>query len=267
MRTRDRNRTQFCFIAPGSMLDRYASVSKTHLVLPQVTNEAYIDFYKRKRREGDLIILDNGAYEGVKDWSLLIKAMDRYNPQIVCLPDFLLQDGEKTFEEARGFMHLWKNDYPRVKWMYVPQAVPGDIVGFYKWMNIAIKDLKVEWVALPRAIATHIATGPRARYARPDLCEELSMRGIKTHALGMANADLKELELLFWEGCCSIDNSSPIWRGRAELLINSEYDRELWDRNGCEVDFDFHGNITARQHHFIIANMNLILKTLGKETI
>lgn len=260
MRVRDRMRTQFCFIAPSSLLDRYASVSRTHLILPQVTNEEYINFYKRKRREGDLLILDNGAYEGVEDWNLLIKAMDRYNPQVVALPDFLLQDGEKTFVEARGFMNLWKNDYPRVKWMYVPQAVPGDMQGLYHWMNIAIKELKVEWVAMPRAISTHIGS----RWSRVNLCEELTMRGLKTHALGMANADLRELEHLFWEGCCSIDNSSPIWRGVFDSALDNEIQRKAWDLSGPPVDFNYKWELNPSDQT-IRHNINLILNILGKE--
>ena len=261
-RTRDRYRTQFCFIAPGSMLDRYAIASRTHLVLPQVTNEQYREFYRRKRMEGDFIILDNGAYEGMTDFTGLCEAIEYYKPHVTALPDFLLQDGEKTFDAADEFLNLY--DGPKTKFMYIPQAVPGDVQGFKAWMNKAIKILRVEWIGIPRALVTHIAQGPNAKFARIDLVEELNMRGVKTHALGMANGDLWELDRLAWEGVVSCDSSAPIWRG-----VNGYYmsDTEEWDKKGTPVDFDFKGEepLYVRGGSRVMENINSVLVACGKE--
>lgn len=262
---RSRFRTQFCFIAPGALLDRYASHSKTHLVLPQVENKQYVEFYQRKRREGDLILLDNGAYEGVRDWSLLLEGIHRYNPHVVALPDFLLQDGERTFEAARAFLGEQKEVFPHTKWMYIPQSTPGDKRGWYKWMNIGIKELKPDWIGIPRALATDISTGPNAWLERANAVEQLTMRGIKTHCLGMVNGNLKELEHLFWEGACSVDNSSAIWRGIHNYFLDREEDKDRWDQIGTPVDFDYHD--VGWRDSTVKYNMNLILRTINQPEI
>lgn len=268
-RTRNRYRTQFCFIAPGSLLDRYASVSKTHLVLPQVTNQTYLEFYRRKRKEGDLIILDNGAYEMGEtiDLDKMITAIKFYTPQVAALPDFLMQDGEKTFEMSRIFMQEVAPQFPGVKWMYIPQSTPGDLQGWYRWLNRGIKEFNPDWIGIPRALATDIATGPNAWLARVDAVEQLTMRGLKTHCLGMANANLKELEFLFWEGCCSIDNSSPIWRGLNTYELDQAEDNAAWLENGTPVDFDWEGKISEPIDGMIKHNMNLILRILAQPEI
>jgi hypothetical protein len=250
-------------------LNRYASHSTTHLVLPQVRNPQYVEFYQRKRREGDFLLLDNGAYENVSNWDLLRESIDLYNPQVVSLPDHLLQGGEKTFEDARDFLDEGKGRWPGVKWMYIPQSTPGDLKGWYKWLWIGLKELKrVEWVGVPRALATDIATGPNAPMERVNAVEQLTLRGYKTHALGMVNGNLHELEGLFWEGCCSVDNSSPVWRGFHGYKLDDSQMREWWDREGIPVDFDFVDEDRAKGfEHVIKHNMNLVLRILGQKEI
>lgn len=267
MRRRMRYRTQFCFIGPGALLDRYATASSTHLVLPQVTNEKYVEFYTRKRREGDFLILDNGAYEGVTNWTLLVDAIRRYNPQVVALPDFLLTDGKLTYEVAGDFLEKHREEFPNVRWMFVPQAEPGQFREWKGWMNKAIKAFKVEWIALPRALVTHIATGENAKFARIDICEELNLRGIKTHALGMANGNLWELDRLAWEGVCSLDNSSPIWRGVHRLHLDDASSHAWWDNHGTTVDFDFDEPLSPAQIHAIQCNINAVLQRCGRELV
>jgi hypothetical protein len=264
---RERFRTQFCFIAPASLLDRYASASRTHLVLPQVENPRYVDYYQRKRREGDYIILDNGAYEGVDNWSLLLSGIERDRPNVAALPDFLLSDGERSFLAARDFLIANRGRYPDVKWMYIPQSRPGDLQGWYKWLNIGIKELKPDWIGIPRALATDIAQGPNAWLARADAVEQLTMRGIKTHALGMVKGNLKELEALFWEGCCSVDNSSPVWRGLNGYHLDHPDAESIWDHNGTPVDFNWEGHIGPWLDSVIKHNMNLVLRTLGQKGV
>lgn len=273
MASRQRFRTQFCFIAPAGVLDRYASHSHTHLVLPQVDNPQYVEFYQRKRREGDLIILDNGAYElnSSVDADVMIRALEKYNPQVAALPDFLLQDGEKTFEESKKFLYFISGRFPHVKWMYIPQAVEGDVKGWYKWLWIGVKELKPDWIGIPRALATHISTGPNGWAERINAVEQLTMRGLKTHCLGMTAGNLLELEGLFWEGCCSIDSGAPVWRGLMNSKLDDVQDRVDWGVNGPPVDFYFKGVDDNKAQPFndsiIKHNMNLVLSALGQPRI
>lgn len=270
---RTRFRTQFCFIAPASLLNRYASHSRTHLVLPQIENPQYVEFYQRKRREGDFIILDNGAYELKNSVSTLDihLAIDKYKPQVCALPDYLLQDGEKTFEAAKLFLLRSRDLYPNVKWMYIPQSAPGDVKSWYRWLWTGVKELGVDWVGIPRALATDISVGPNAWLERANAVEQLTMRGIKTHCLGMVAGNLKELEMLFWEGACSVDNSSPIWRGVNGCYLDHPNASAIWQKAGKPVDFDWNGKTGDAADPYLDSivkhNMNLVLTTLGQPRI
>lgn len=224
----------FCFIAPATLCDFVAPYSKTHLVLPQVEDPRYVEFYTRKRREKNFLILDNGAYEGVTDWSFLTKAIDVYRPQVVVLPDYYMQEAEKTYAAAAEFLHRYRSSYPKVQWLYIPQTTKGRLPEFRDTMRRAIRKLDVDWIGLPRALVTHI-TGNK--YARVDLVEELVSEGVKIHAFGMANGDLEELHSLFWAGCTSCDSSAPVWRGYHHRSLDLPEDREWWDKNGRSVDF------------------------------
>jgi hypothetical protein len=230
-----------------------------------VENKQYVEFYQRKRREGDLIILDNGAYEGVDNWDLLRAGIDRYNPHVAALPDYLLEDGEKTLEAAKAFLASERLLHPGLKWMYIPQSTPGDKRGWYKWLNIGIKELKPDWIGIPRALATDIATGPNSWLERANAVEQLTMRGIKTHCLGMVNGNLKELEHLFWEGACSVDNSSAIWRGVHNYKLDNAEDAETWDQIGTPVDFDF--KTPGWRDSTVKYNMNLINRIINQPEI
>lgn len=271
LRLRDRYRTQFCFIGPGSMLNRYATASHTHLVLPHVLNADYLEFYTRKRKEGDILIMDNGVYEGAFDHPQFMEAVDYFRPQIAVLPDALMEDGEKTFEMAHAFLQSYAHYFPATKWMYVPQSTPGDLHGYMRWMNKFLKEHKeVRWVGIPRALATDIAKGPNAKWARVDLVEELTMRGYQTHALGMANGDLEELDRLAWEGVCSCDSSCAIWRGHFEKRIGYSVDEAWWNEHGTPVDFDakhtpkFIEGVDYNDRS-IMLNINYILRACGRE--
>ena len=156
--------------------------------------------------------------------------------------------------------------------MYIPQSTAGDVRGWYSWLWRGLKELKgVEWVGIPRALATHMATGPNAWIERANAVEQLTMRGYKTHALGMVRGNLRELDALFWEGCCSVDNSSPIWRGVHGMYLDNPAHVEAWDNHGIEVDFDWLGKDGDKAQPYydsvVKYNMNLVLKRLGQELI
>jgi hypothetical protein len=91
------------------------------------------------------------------------------------------------------------------------------------------------------------------------------MRGIKTHALGMANGDLWELDRLAWEGVVSCDSSAPIWRGLFGQTLNERADRDYWDRDGKPVDFDHKIFSSIDPSPTILHNINLVLSACGKE--
>lgn len=77
-----------------------------HLLLSQnFSDERYVEYYKERRKYGDLLILDNGAHEngiGEEAHHLLAKS-SVVNAQEVVVPDALF-DRRATVERAKRFM-------------------------------------------------------------------------------------------------------------------------------------------------------------------
>lgn len=202
---------EFCILSPIAGLERYARLSKRHLLLPQIRSSVYEEFYKARRAEGDFLILDNGAYEGESDWSRLVDCIRLYNPQVCALPDYLLEPWEKTHHAAFTFLDQHYYDFPDTAWMYIPQAVAGDIMGYCDALTRAIEDPRIGWIGLSRALPLHISHDPLMRVNVADSLRK-RWRG-KIHALGMQKGSVTELGLLRSAGVASIDSNAPVWRG------------------------------------------------------
>ncbi len=245
----------FAIISPVSGLNRYSILSKTHLVLPQVESMDYWMFYRKRWKEGDRIIVDNGAYEGVEfNENRFTEILTAFRDGCVAvLPDYLLQPWEKTWHASIAFLDRWADKFPEVEWMYVPQAIEGDRSGWRASMFKGVEEPRIDWIGLPRAYATHIARRPLARV---DEIESLiSFYKKKVHCLGMLAGDVHELYYLDKAGCISIDSSAPVWRGWQGYRVG---DKQWPD---CPVDF---GEVTlgSGRHELILDN----LKECGIDT-
>lgn len=229
---------EFCIISPTAGLERYARLSKTHLVLTPVylRDKAYAEFYDQRSAEGDFIILDNGAYEGETMFHLDIMATLR--PKVVVLPDFLLKPWKQTWHAAIAFLDLVErnNWLEGIEFLYIPQAEKGDMHGFIESYLEAVQDPRITWLGVPRALSYAITDNPLARveFAR-------MVRGdyprLKIHAFGMVSGDIHELGYLAQAGVTSIDSSAPVWRGwNGQSML--ELDRRWWDEFGTPVDFN-----------------------------
>lgn len=220
----------FCIISPAAGLQQFATLSKTHLVLSHVDNAIYTEFYRQRRDAGDLVILDNGAYEGRMDPEKLLEKIVHYRPQVIVLPDILMGDAKESFELARDFHKTWRSQV-ECQWMYVPQTKLGDSVAFHYYLQKAIDDIKPEWIGIPRVLATD------HKGHRDACCREIHFYNpeINVHALGMKAGSLEELELLRDSGCTSIDSSAPVWRGWCNVNIDNY---AYWNEYGSECDFD-----------------------------
>lgn len=201
----------------------------------------------KRRREGDLIILDNGAYEGKQSTEAgLIDAIELYNPQVVVLPDRFLRPWEETFRASHDFLDNYYDQFRDVEWMYVPQSSPNDIMGFIDGLLHAATELPVSWIGIPRCLVTDIAQDPLMRVR---VCEFIKRKWyndpcLRVHALGMYKGNVEELKLLAAAGCDSIDSSAPVWRGWNELTLINEEDMKMWEINGTECNF------SAERHYY-----------------
>jgi hypothetical protein len=217
----------FAIISPASGLQRWAIRSRCHLVLSHVTNAVYQQFYRQRSEAGDLVILDNSAYEGKVDERQLLERIGLYHPSVVILPDIYGGDMELSFNLAKDFHKVWKSRLP-MSWMFVPQG--NDVQSHFDVTERAITELGVEWIGIPRRFGTH-CLGSRASLAG---WIRDKWPNISVHALGMCAGDTKELPELQNAGVQSIDSSAPVWRGWRGFSIDSP----AWLTEGTDIDFD-----------------------------
>jgi hypothetical protein len=221
----------FCVIAPAVALQTYATLSKRHLVLSHVRNAVYREFYRLRREAGDLLILDNGAYENRLNEDELVETIKFYNPQVVVLPDILLGDAHESLQRGFEFFVKWRHRID-VEWMFVPQAPVDMLHDFMSYLVKGIDMIEPKWVGLPRALGTDIAVGN----VRADVCSFVrrTYPGTYVHALGMVDGDVGELRSLRDASCDSIDSSAPVWRGWRGFSI----DDDRWHGLGSSCNFN-----------------------------
>lgn len=243
---------EFCVISPTAGLEKYAVLSKYHLVLAHIEDPIYIQFYQQRREAGDFLILDNGAYEGVElSPQKLWDKIRIYEPQVVVLPDFLLQPWKKTWHAAIAFLDRYDHEALGFHWLYIPQSLPGDLHGFIESYQEAVSDRRITWLGIPRAMAYAITDNPLARVEFARMVHR-DHPGLKLHAFGMVNGDIHELPYLAAAGVTSIDSSAPVWRGWNGYEIER---KAAWDMFGKAVDFNHNVKGWEQNHELILANL------------
>ena len=117
---------------PTSLLPQYGTSTGTHLILANrvLADKEYAQYYKARSQSGDLVIIDNGAFELGRSLPGpdLIEAASRVAAKEIVLPD-VLRDAFHTVRGVTQFLHDWDNSRP--KWsmglwqptfMVVPQG-------------------------------------------------------------------------------------------------------------------------------------------------
>jgi hypothetical protein len=203
---------QFCVISPIAGLNQFSTLSKSHLVLAQRKEPEYVEFYKERKRLGDFIILDNGAYETeVVSTDRLIEMAREYNADVVVLPDFPGEPSDKTYHTGMRLVA----DMGGVpwEWMAVPQGNAkvgsGDVL---TCLMRFLDEPLVRWIGLPRNLSYLYSDDPGLRYQLARFIQ-VSHPGKKVHALGMDRGNYHELWYLNNAGVRTIDSSAPVWRG------------------------------------------------------
>lgn len=234
---------EFCIICPTAGLERYATLSKTHLVLAQIQDPQYQEFYIKRRNVGDTLILDNGCYEqgsSIQE-SHFVDAIELYNPQWIVCPDALFKPWDVTFGMTYRFLNSYYDRFHSrgMRFMGIPQTTKGDIMGWIDGCFSMLNELPLDGIGLPRALVTDYHQSPQANLTRVNACKLLKRRysqflnGLYIHAMGMANGDVNELSALRDAGCDSVDSSAPVWRGWNGFNLS---DRD-WDTKGTDCDF------------------------------
>jgi len=274
---------EFCTISPIAGLERYGTaLSRRHLVLAHMLhNKEYYSYYEERRRAGDFLILDNGAYENTKplDSAAYFNWILDLHPQVAVLPDILMSPWRKTTSAALRFLDEYA-DSPRLKdyqtqWMFVPQcqrAIDNQdghtsrsewIQALGTVVNDGRQGHHVTWIGLGRYLATEFINLPGKEPRRANLARELKKHPgfmhLKLHALGMAGGDLEELKALKSAGVESIDSSCAVWRGWQGYGLEDP----AWRKEGTPCDFHAEQIKADSTHQLIETNLEVIRGIVG----
>lgn len=112
-------------ICPVRYLERFATQSKFHLILPHIVKEypEYRRFYENRIKEGDFVILDNGIFELDKSMSSeeLFEIAHQMSVSEMVVPEVLNDSGscQKVLNE---FLNLYEKRGGKVKLLAVAQG-------------------------------------------------------------------------------------------------------------------------------------------------
>ncbi len=122
-------------VSPTSLLEHVGPFSDYHLILTHkvIYERRYQDFYARRSKAGDYIILDNGAVEkGGRSVPLkdIVLAAVLTKPTVVVLPDYLF-DSDRTLDELEDALRspqlrFMRRVLPEVQLCAVVQGVDQD---------------------------------------------------------------------------------------------------------------------------------------------
>lgn len=210
----------FCVIAPTEYLE-HIPLTNTHLLLAHLVDrdDQYANFYRTRSYSGDLIIMDNGAYELKKPYSpeKLIELGKKCGADVIVLPDYPFESAEKTVLDAMKYAPIFKD--AGFKTFFVPQSKKGDMedwVRAYQWAanNNEIDCLGMSILGIPNSIPWC-----NPAYARVVMTSILQERGIFNkekhhHYLGLnAGPALEIPTLIRMNALDTIDSSGPVWAG------------------------------------------------------
>jgi hypothetical protein len=229
----------FCVISPIRGLKDYGTLTNRHLVLQHIMDQEYCEFYRERRKQGDHIILDNGAYEGapIPNVDAYALAIEYFQPTITVLPDFLLKNWKRTLYAARFYLdELWDAFQHKTEFLFIPQAEPRDASGFMQGYLEMVEDSRISHIGIPRALAYAITDNPLARVELAKLIKR-DHPSLGVHCFGMVDGLHHELHYLAEAGVASVDSSAPVWRGWCGYRIDDKEDRREWTKLAYPVNF------------------------------
>jgi len=191
-------------IVPIKYLDDLASLSRNQIVLAQwLEDKKYLNFYKKCRRRGDFILLDNGACELGRSIPIrnLIECYEILGGcDVLVIPDSQVGNNRSVVEEAIEVLADVGIDgiTGDTKLMGVPQSLED-----LEWM---IKQPYISILGISRTIAWDEGFGDRV-----GLIEAFKDCGRQFHLLGMRRNPTEEVMSvrLFGDLILGVDSSFP----------------------------------------------------------
>lgn len=262
---------KLCIISPTSGLQEYATQSEgVHLALIHLveTDPVYAQFYLEQSKKGDVVIMDNGAFEFGKPASTdrMLRAAEKIQASVLVAPDYPGQLYQKTIDSTRKFADVVR-PMGQYTVMGCPQSVPGDVEGWIEGVDqmSLITGLSHIGVSI---LATPTAFGPRVGiYNDIELCRllatftlktwiqggDLELRGKKLHYLGAGH----RLDLIqYYDIADSLDTSSPVWHGWNGI----GYEHGYLPKGKSKLPVDFDIAAPSEENHCRIQHNIAVLK-------
>lgn len=276
--------TEFCHIAPVSMLDMAATGRTHHLVLAHLieTNPAYVDWYVKNRPASKTVIMDNSAFELYKAGKemypsdKLIEMGTKVKADYIVLTDYPAENSIKTISAAIQLA-------PKIKQagfgtFFVPQSNIGDLddlINAFQWAVYKedIDYIGISILAVPNAYGVEKNNKLQRFLSRWKFMSELAKWGLldqakaagkKIHFLGMVDGP-NEIELVkdYLPYIDTWDSSAAVWAGINQISFDNSPTGLIQGKFEKEVEFD----IEAPNQEFIdlaISNMKYIDDILEK---
>lgn len=278
-----------CFIAPINYLHLIPESSKLHLLLAHLlTDKQYVSFYKERQKAGDLLILDNGAFEFKKplEADKIFRLCDQAKlvPNWIVAPDYPFEDWTKTYNSAVLFSERYTQyfDPNTTKIFYVPQSVKGDVRGWVAGYAHAQYINHCDFIGMsilgvPNAFCAITGTEDisfNRLFATAYLNTNNFFVRKKHHYLGCSDPrELAILNLYDPEIVYSNDSSTAFWHAINQILFDSSasglglrLDRrtQVLELGKTKREVDFHVPYDPNVVHFISENVHWIEELLGR---
>jgi len=243
---------QHCFIAPTQYLHLIPKKSKTHLLLAHLLeDDAYCEFYRNRKKNGDYIIVDNGAFEFKRPLSAdeIFRLVGKagFMPDVVVAPDYPFEHWGKTVSSTIDFSKRYHQYFDAtVKLMAVPQSKKGNWKGWIECYKQLADVSNVDWLGMsilgiPNAFCSLTGTDDIS-FNRTFATAYLIAEGIvrtnrKHHYLGCG--DPRELITMCVQGVADTnDSSTAFWHAINGIAFDDSAGGLKDGKLAVEVDFD-----------------------------
>ncbi len=200
---------------PKQLFPFHNSISDYPYFLSHIENQEYVDFYKRKFKESQFSICDNGCFELGKsiDSDILYKRVLEMKPSHLILPD-TLHDMQKTVNDCSMFVNRFHRSLQSSNISYIGVLQGNTFEELHTCLEKYIK-LNVSYIAIPfDCINNSDWHNIRYIFFKWLLSTYPGYERLNFHFLGIQNPS----ELLLYSSelknrITSIDTSSPIING------------------------------------------------------
>lgn len=258
---------EFCHITPTPHLDLVTG-RPVHLVLAHLLEQDsdYLNFYKKEKENGSVIIVDNSGFELFKlgmpmfPSEKLIDLALAVGGDYLVMTDYPGENVNKTIESAKQLAPMFKR--AGIGTFFVPQGQPGDVEQVLKGFRWAadnpdlIDYIGVSILTAPIMFDCESGNKLQRFVSRYMLLDMLERSGIfqsiinnkqKIHLLGMVDGP-NEIKLVqqFKQYINTWDSSAAVWAGLNQIIFDSSATGLVNGKFERHVDFSFYtANLAA----------------------